>query len=1688
MKSVFNFLTRTALRFRAVTIGLVAVVMVLGGVAASQLQQELLPPVEFPQTIVLAQASGMNSDQVLSVMTERLEETILAVPEVVNVESQTSSGFAFLTASNDFTPNQAEIRDKVRAQIDTLYFPTRSIQPPEGETAGEFAARLLNDLSPDVLLYLAEDNPNLLFQLSPVVWENLSDETVRVLAGYLAGQVSQGGDAKSALEQLVEQEVLPQLESVDRVAQVQISGGQALPGENNATQSPASSEVETAPESLLLQLSPDVWDVIAPRIDEVDALNQDAVDALRDVDASVPGDTPALPESWQMDRFKDASDLAEMGSLTRSLSAVFNDFATTGEIKGALGQTDDLTPDVINRMLEIEPTLVEAFGAEELVAMSDEVFAALPDDLAIDGFTRDELAASELAAELTGDAFEPEPVPLPAAWRIPPPQIITFSFADIPLATFSVFNTGEVGAETTDTASTDNAADNDPDTANSDSEDSDTANNGGNAQASNENTAGASDSTIDVSDVPEGPDLPQLFTIFGEFFGAELTTADDLIRFQVSDEVAQLFGGDTVRAADLLNSLTLLNNLPAGVEGGPGGLPGAGDFNIQDAAQFLPALQECNIGLLDLQSDDFNFAEALIGCLDADVVQFLAENDPAFVSSLNADVFQYFQPDVLQIEGIAPPLPDVWSTLANRPQFEDVSLADADDLLAIGNGSASEVLNTINTQISARFSGYEVRLFNSLSPRLLDYLASQEEGFYSNLSAGVLQKLSPNALSNLPDAVISNLDDDTADTLQAIASGEQPSAAEALSDDYERDVPPPRPDAPPLNQEWSFVAQSLGLTLNNAWDLFRLPERYGSPGEFINSFFETPAGSNFAPQLLGNLSLEAFNYVLDEDPNFINDLSPRALRLLSDEVYETLPERAQERAESGQVFVPETQVTRTNGSPSLLITVFKTSEANTVEAFYDVTAVIDAVDAENDNIAVEVAFEQASFIEESISGVVQSGLLGAFFAIVNILIFLSGGSWGETGRRISGAAVLAAFATMLAVLVLNRGSLGAVFNPDDEIILFGVLSVLGILAGMLIVIWPGNLPYPSWRPTLVIAVSIPLSILAALALMRWLPDMVAVILSPIAGTDVAQFITRLAPQGLTLNIMTLSGLTVAVGRLVDDSIVVLENIFRELQKGKEKKEAVLYATKDVSVAIFSATSIAVIVFLPLGLTGGLIAEFFLPFGLAVTYTLLSSFLTAITVVPVLAYIFVSAEHVPEEQETWMQRTYIPVLKWVLNGVWRRVGVIVLAGLSVLMSVYLFSQRPAAFLPEFGEPQIVVSVDMPQGTNITETNERASEMEAAIRDVIPLEELTTIRTIVGGGGLNFDALLGGGGVSENLADITVSVESSDELGTYDEELRQRAFDIFGEDNVSVSVGTLSSGGFGGFEMVVSGADQETLEALNDDIIQALENLPELRNVSSNLQATAGGDSQTYVRVNGTPALSYTGELQTDDTINFTAEALEAIQENVDLPEGVTVGQGFDSELQTEGFSSIFVAMGIASVLVILILALVFKSPVYGLVVILSVAVAPVGASVALTLTDRVLGISALIGMLMLLGLVVTNAIVLIDRVSSNRTERGMNLYDALVEGGARRVRPILMTALTTIIGLIPLAIGLSEGAIIAAELGTVVIGGIISSTLLTLIVVPAAYYLATPLHDVLMRAIGRGDDPQLASEAPDKRKS
>jgi HAE1 family hydrophobic/amphiphilic exporter-1 len=202
--------------------------------------------------------------------------------------------------------------------------------------------------------------------------------------------------------------------------------------------------------------------------------------------------------------------------------------------------------------------------------------------------------------------------------------------------------------------------------------------------------------------------------------------------------------------------------------------------------------------------------------------------------------------------------------------------------------------------------------------------------------------------------------------------------------------------------------------------------------------------------------------------------------------------------------------------------------------------------------------------------------------------------------------------------------------------------------------------------------------------------------------------------------------------------------------------------------------------------------------------------------------------------------------------------------------------------------------------------------------------------------------------------------------------------------------------------------------------------------------------------------YTGELETEDSLGVT-EAAKAKLESI-VPDGITVSEGFETQAQTQGFMEAMRAVFVSILVVYLVMVITFRSFVHPFTILFSLPLAVIGAAVALWITDRVVGISALVGLMMLVGIVVTNAIVLIDRVQANRKKRGMNAYDALVEGGRTRLRPILMTAIAAILALVPLALGFTEGALIAADLATVVIGGLFTSTLLTLLVVPVMYSL------------------------------
>lgn len=1688
MRSFFAFLTRVSLQFRWVTLALSLVIAVFGVVGLTQLQLELIPAIEFPQTVILTQVSGMSSDEVLEVLTKRIETQLETIPEIVNVESTTTGAFgSVVIARNDFGLNQDRLREQMRAAFDQMWLPLRRFEAPDGQDTTAFVSATLGTLTPEVMLWLEERDPNFLFQLTPQVWETLPDDTVRAALAYLAAQTEQTAASDNALRRLVDQEILPQLEAIDAVASVNISGGQQLPGENGAAvESQATPTTEEA-RSLLYQLSPEVWAVVAPKVG-LTTLDAQAVETLTQQEQiSVPtqANAPALPEAWLQDGFTDARDLLEMRGATTTLAAVFNNFARDGVIVGPLGQTDDLTPEIVTQMLAIAPSMVNYFEAEHLAAMSDDVFAVLPQEFidGLDGFARDELAASALAAAITGQDIAPTPVNLPNAWRIGQPQLVTFSFDDLPLATYSVFAAeGVASAPQSETAS--------------DAPAETTAEQAVTEQPAAEQPA----ATQPVTDAPKGPALPQLLGVFGGVFGAELDSADDLLNITLPAELSALAPSGSLKAADFLNFMLLLED-PAALQSMGGGEGGAGfDLAQFDIQTLLPALTECGINPLALTAGTANLAQGIIGCLSADVIAYLAEYDPTFAASLQDGVYPYFTDEVLALDTIAPPLPDVWDTLAARPQFGVQPLSTAGDVLALGQGQASQVLNAINASVPTQFAGYEVRLFDSLAPVHLRYWAIQEADFYANLDSAVLLKMSQDTLASLPQTVTDGFTSETAAQVAAIADGTQETAAQALASLYTSNVPPADPAAPALAGIWPFVGERSQIELDSADDFFRFTEAGSieSPAALINGTLTSGQARQFASDLVQGLTPQVIEYMLAKDPTVFDTLDSQVLQdfvAFAPENLALLPQALQDRAqEGGQPFQPTAAITRTTGASSLLITLYKQGGTNTVAAFHEADEVIKAIDEANPNIETSVVFEQASFIEESISGVAREGGLGGVFAIVMILIFLSSGVWGLRPRRIAGAVLVGvSLVTLFLLTSAQLDAAGGDWNVAFGLvnIVFSVPMLLALIAGLFFILWPGRVPYPAWRSTLVTAVSIPLSVLMALALMRWLPGSVHNVLVPASDNALVAFFMRLFPESITLNIMTLSGLTVAIGRVVDDSIVVLENIFRELQKvdntKAQKRQAIITGTRDVSIAIFAATVITVVVFLPLGLTGGLIGEFFLPFGLAVTYSLLASFIVAITVVPVMVYLFVRADEVHEEDNGPMERAYVPLLRWALSGTASKLIVLFVAFASLVFGLWLFGSRPAAFLPDFGEPQISVSVNMPAGTTILETNEKVAELEAYIAETFPEEEIKAVQVIVGSSGISFEnLLLGGGGVTENAAQVTIGVESLGNLDPYAQQIRTAAEGIFGAENATVSAASISAQGFGSFALVLSGP-QEDLAAIDAKVIETLNGVTGLANVSSSLSdlaAQGAGSVVTYLRVDGQTANRYTGELETEDSLNVIGQAKEAVLALPDLPASISVSEGFETEVQTEGFQSLFVAMGIAIVIVVLILIITFGSLAHWLDIMLSVVVAPVGAAIALTLTDRVLGISALIGLLMLIGIVVTNAVVLIDRVMANRRERHMGVNEALIEAGGRRLRPIVMTAFATIFALLPLAVGLSEGAIIAAELGTVVIGGLFSSTLLTLIVVPVAYSLLDPLHLRILRLLGRKPTMSKAPQSAD----
>jgi len=762
-----------------------------------------------------------------------------------------------------------------------------------------------------------------------------------------------------------------------------------------------------------------------------------------------------------------------------------------------------------------------------------------------------------------------------------------------------------------------------------------------------------------------------------------------------------------------------------------------------------------------------------------------------------------------------------------------------------------------------------------------------------------------------------------------------------------------------------------------------------------------------------------------------------------------------------------TGVNRSNGTPAVGLQIAKTKEGNTVAVAHDVLDAFDDLASDlPEGVRIEVVEDQAEFIEESVYDMVFKGVLGGVLAIVIVLVFLG-----------------------------------------------------------------------SVRSTVVTAVSIPLSILAA--------------------------IVALEATGNTLNLMTLGGLTIAIGRVIDDSIVVLESIYRHMAAGERTYTAVTRGAREVTLAIVGATATTAAVFLPLGLVGGIIGELFLPFALAVVFALIASLLAAVTVVPALVRILMSrgvkVHAEAGDRHGRLARAYRPALEWSLRHRWPTLGI---AAALFVASLALVPTLPLVFLPDTGENSLIVTVPAHPGESRDSVLERAIAVEGLL-ETYDVENYQTVITGASGGLGALGAVISG--ESPNSATITAVFAASDPNDEVAEELRER-FPQEIEDGGDITV----SAGAAGFSssavnITVSAETPGAAAALPEAaamVEQALAGIEGLTNVSSDVSGsvpaielridqqaaaaaglspaqiagavaqlsggqavtsigtvdgvlpvllsltTAGGPltvedlavlpltpdvtlgdvaepvevmrQTTLTRIDGREAATVGGEIVAENVSAVSLEATEAV-DALTLPAGIEVNHGGVGSDIDQGFTGMLIAIGASIVLVYAIMAGLFRSWVDPFVILFTLPLAVIGAIVALWITGSALSINAMLGMLMLVGIVVTNAIVMLEYVNELRHQQGYSLYEALIEGGQTRIRPVAMTALATMLALIPLAAGFGGSGLISSELGRVVIGGLFTSTFLTLFVVPVVY----SLMDALKRRFARtprldGTDGQLTA--------
>ncbi|MGC5774455.1 efflux RND transporter permease subunit [Paenibacillus pabuli] len=733
-------------------------------------------------------------------------------------------------------------------------------------------------------------------------------------------------------------------------------------------------------------------------------------------------------------------------------------------------------------------------------------------------------------------------------------------------------------------------------------------------------------------------------------------------------------------------------------------------------------------------------------------------------------------------------------------------------------------------------------------------------------------------------------------------------------------------------------------------------------------------------------------------------------------------------------------ISRTDGKESIGISIVKSNDANTVDVVKAVKDKAEELQTQFKNAELTVLLDQGKPIQDSVNTMLFKAMFGALFAILIILLFL---------RDI--------------------------------------------------------------RSTIISIISIPLSLLIAL--------------------------TALNMMDITLNMMTLGAMTVAIGRVVDDSIVVIENIYRRLTLKGEKlkgRELIREATREMFIPILSSTIVTIAVFLPLALVSGMVGELFMPFALTMVFALLASLIVAVTIVPMLAHTLFRKglkNKQNHEKPGKMAEGYKRLLNWTLSHKFITVGVAVLL---LVGSLFLYPFIGASFLPEQQDKYVTITYSPETGALREDVEKEAlvaekwlltqpglEKMQYSIGGSNPLssmgegssnsalfyieynedtKDFTKVKeqlveglkkevTVGTWNELDMSGGLGGSSLSlsiygDNVDQIKPVSDEILKLVEADTESFEKAdttlSDTYGQYTLVADQEKLSSLGLtaGQLAMALSPArerpvltevdiDNKTYKVYVETDKKTFTSIADIENekVTSPLgievpikdvaKVEEGTSPNSIMRIDGKVVVQVTANILASD-VQKASTNLQANIDKLDLPDGVEVKFGGTTEQINDTFTQLGLAMLAAIAIVYFVLVVTFGGGLAPFAILFSLPFTVIGIMVGLFVAGGTLDVSAMMGGLMLIGIVVTNAIVLIDRVIHKEKE-GMPTREALLEAGATRLRPILMTALATIGALLPLVTGLEESAgIISKGLGITVIGGLISSTLLTLVIVPIVY--------------------------------